>query len=25
VHLNPDKSASITLAAHDRVIVLAEE
>jgi voltage-gated potassium channel Kch len=25
VHLNPDKSAPVTLAAHDRVIVLAEE
>ena len=25
VHLNPDKSTPITLAAHDRVIVLAEE
>ena len=25
VHLNPEKSAMITLAAHDRIIVLAEE
>ena len=25
VHLNPDKSALVTLAADDRVIVLAEE
>jgi len=25
VHLNPDKPAQITLAAHDRIIVLAEE
>ena len=25
VHLNPDKSAPITLAAHDRIIVLAED
>ena len=25
VHLNPAKPASITLAAHDRIIVLAEE
>jgi hypothetical protein len=25
VHLNPDKSAPVTLTAHDRSIVLAEE